>query len=190
MDSPSPRETNLRRAHPLAIALVERLRTRTHARILDVGSGSGRNTDALKAAGFAVHSVPDAQLATFSVPPDFDAAISTHALLHGTAVTVAELLARIAHALKAGAPFYATFASTRDARYGKGTRIDDETFAPREGDEKGVAHVYFNERRLRDLLAPHFTIESLEERNVDEIVGRWAHAEKPRGSVHWFVHAH
>ncbi|HKU68738.1 MAG TPA: hypothetical protein VJP85_13250 [Candidatus Baltobacteraceae bacterium] len=189
MDTPSPRETNLRRAHPLALALARRLHAQPHARVLDFGSGSGRNTAALEAAGFTVRSVPDAQVQTFRANREFDAAVGTHALLHGTPAAVSQMLRAIANALKAGAPLYVTFASVSDARYGKGTRIGDDTFAPDEGDERGVAHVYFRERGLRDILERDFVVESLDERNVDEIAGRWAHAQQPRGSVHWFVQA-
>lgn len=189
MDSTSPHGPELRRAHPLAIALIERLRVYPRARVLELGSGSGRNTAALEAAGFDVCSIPDAKLPSFSVPAGFDGAIATHAMLHGTPATVAGMVAATARALKSGGPFYATFASVQDARFGTGTKIDEQTFAPVDGDERGVAHVYFDEARLRVLLERHFTVESLRECSVDDVVGRWAHSQKPHGSVHWFVHA-
>jgi hypothetical protein len=189
MDSFSPRDTNLRRAHPLALALIERLRLQPHARVLDFGSGSGRNSAALQSAGFTVLAVPDALVETFCAERGFAGAISTHALLHGTPASVRDMLRAISDVLLAGAPLYATFASKADTRYGKGTHVDDDTFAPNEGDERGVAHVYFDERGLREMLDRRFVVESLQEHDVDEIAGRWAHAEKPRGSVHWFVHA-
>ncbi len=57
-----------------------------------------------------------------------------------------------------------------------------------EGDERGVAHAYFDRERLTALLEPHFSVESLEERAVDDVVGYWAHRDAPlRGAVHWFV---
>lgn len=189
MDPFSPRDTNLRRAHPLALALIERLRSQPHARVLDFGSGSGRNTAALQSAGFDVLAIPDAQVETFSVEPGFDGAISTHALLHGTPRAVRGMLHAIADVLQAGAPLYATFASKADSRYGRGTRVDEDTFAPDAGDEQGVAHAYFDERGLREMLGNEFVVESLQEHNVDDVAGRWAHAEKPQGSVHWFVRA-
>jgi hypothetical protein len=53
-----------------------------------------------------------------------------------------------------------------------------------------VPHVFFDESRLRALLAPWFEIEALEETSVDEIAGAWAHREKPlERSVHWLVEA-
>lgn len=176
-------------AHPLAVALIERLRSCPSARVLEIGSGSGRNTAALIDAGFSVEAVPDRSAGEFSAAYGFDAALSTHGLLHGAPPAIAHVLDLIASALKPNAPLYATFGSTADARYGKGTRLDEDTFAPDEGDEIGVAHAFFGGRKLREMLERGFTIESMEERAVDEIVGAWAHAERPQGSVHWIVRA-
>ena len=117
----------------------------------------------------------------------FDATLSTHALLHGTPDRIAALVAAIVADLKVDAPLYATFGSKRDARFGKGSRLAPSTYAPDTGDEAGVAHTYFDETALRKLLTPYFIIESLAERQVDEIVGRWAHATQPEGSVHFFL---
>lgn len=179
----SPNPDNLR-PHPLAAALAERLRPQPRARVLEIGTGSGRNRAALAAAGFEVCSAN----ADSELPLDaFDGALTTHALLHGTRESIAASLARIAAALRSGAPFYATFGAKRDARYGKGNRIAPDTFSPETGDEAGVAHTYFDEAGLRALLEPYYVVESMEEAEVDEIVGRWAHADPPRGSVHLFV---
>ncbi|MBV9233813.1 MAG: methyltransferase domain-containing protein [Candidatus Eremiobacteraeota bacterium] len=180
-------------AHPLAQRLIGRLANDAGARILEIGTGSGRNTRALRDAGFSVVTINDARFASPDAPAagaDFAAAISTHALLHGDSETVAHATRRIAWALKPGAWLYGTFGSSRDARFGQGQRIDDCTFAPLQGDERGVPHVYFNERRLRALLEPYFGVESLEEHDVDRVAGSWAHRERPlSGAVHWFATA-
>lgn len=173
----------------MAVELIERLHQQ-HAQILEIGCGGGRNTAALRAAGFSVHAVADEPAGAFSAQASrFDAALSTHALLHGTPASIASIVRAIAGSLHPGAPFYATFASKADARYGTGTRVTEDAYAPDEGDERGVAHTYFDEISLRALLDPDFTVEALEERDVDDVVGRWAHAQQPRGSVHWFVRA-
>lgn len=189
MDTPSPRESNLRRPHPLAAQLIERLRALPHARVLDLGSGSGRNSEALQQAGYDVFIVPDERVNDFRAVGQFDAAVSTHALLHGTPHTIAQTLSALVHALKTDALLYATFGSKADARYGKGTQVDTDAFAPDSGEEAGVAHAYFDEAGLRELLERWFIIDSIEERAVDDVVGSWAHAERPQGSVHWFVRA-
>ncbi|HWT04761.1 MAG TPA: hypothetical protein VN224_03315, partial [Xanthomonadales bacterium] len=61
-------------------------------------------------------------------------------------------------------------------------------FAPGEGAELGIPHAYFDRDGVIELLLG-FTIESMEEVDVDEIVGRWAHADDDEvaGRVHWFV---
>lgn len=181
MTEHSPGESKLR-PHPLASALAERLR-HSHARILEIGTGSGRNRAALLAAGFEVASHDEAP----QTPSGFDAAISTHAFLHGTPERIAEGLTRVAGSLKPAAPFFATFASVRDARYGKGVRLGSSTFAETDGDEPGVPHTYFTESQIREILEPLFTIESLEEVNVDELAGKWAHSAPSSGRVHFFL---
>jgi len=115
----------------------------------------------------------------------YDAALCTHAFLHGTPSEVASLLQDARRALHPGAPLYATFGSRRDARYGAGRQVAQGTFASETGDEAGVAHCFFDEDALRALLAPLFLVSQLEERGVDRIAGRWAHGSVPlAGAVH------
>ena len=180
--------------HPLAAALIERLQSRPKSRILDFAAGRGRNTKALLAAGLTVVAVEDAAAASKTpfdgVEGSFDAVISTHGLLHGIPAAIASRLDEIADRLESKGLLYATFGSTRDARFGEGERIDDSTFAPSDGDERGVAHAYFDREKMGTLLKRHFEIESLDEHVVDDIAGRWAHSARPLDSaVHWFVKA-
>jgi len=175
----------------LALALIHALGT-PPARILDVGTGSGRNARALRAAGHHVDALDESAVA-YELPSlcdgNYDAIISTHAFLHGNSAGASQNIAAAHAALSASGLFYATFASVRDARFGAGTQVDAQSFAPLDGDEAGIAHVYFNAGQLRALLQPHFEITSMDEHAVDAIVGRWAHVEQPAGSVHWFVQA-
>ena len=160
--------------------------------VLDFASGSGRNSVALEAAGLHVLRIDDV---TASSPAPFAgsegpfaAAISTHGLLHGTLLNITATLDAIAALLEPGGLLYATFGSEQDARYGVGERRDDATYAPLAGDEAGVPHTFFNRDTLTALLEPRFTIESLEERTVDDVAGNWAHSGRPLlNAVHWFV---
>lgn len=179
-------------AHPLAQRLIERHGGDSDARVLELGTGSGRNLRALRAAGLSVVSLNDATAsssdAIATLDGGFSAALSTHALLHGTASSLPEMVRAIAKKLKPDSCLYATFGSSRDARFGCGERIDDRTYAPLDGDERGIAHMYFDEQNLRALLEPRFTIEALEERDVDRVAGSWAHSHRPLSeAVHWFV---
>lgn len=188
MPPDSPSEARFRAPHPLAERLIARCPR--GSRILEIGTGSGRNAAALAAAGLRCRSI--AEDAAIVLPADgaFDAALSTHALLHGTPAALAARLDEIARALRSGAPLLATFGSTDDARFGAGERIDDATWAPLDGDERGVAHVYFDEPRLRAMLERRFAIERAERVAVDAIAGSWAHPTAPlRAAVHWFVEA-
>lgn len=179
-------------AHPLPERLIEHLQHRPGALVLDFASGSGRNGAALRAAGFTVLAVDDRRAATTAplTPPDtaVAAAVSTHGLLHGTPQRIAAALGAIADSLENGGRLYATFGSVRDARFGQGERLGDWTFAPTEGDERGIAHTFYDRERLDALLRVYFTPESIEELDADRTAGAWAHAERPlQGSVHWFV---
>ncbi|HEV3139921.1 MAG TPA: methyltransferase domain-containing protein [Vicinamibacterales bacterium] len=187
--------------------LIERLER--DSIVLEIGTGSGRNTRALLDAGIAVTTVEDdaeramRAAAAFENAPctvlrsaytqipakaaTFDGALSTHAFLHGTTVKIATMVRTVALLLKSGGLFYATFGSTHDARYGKGDRVEEQTFAPASGEEQGIPHAYFTQEGLRALLEPWYAIESVSERNVDDVVGAWAHPARPAGSVHWFV---
>ena len=187
MTPDSPERASIRLAHPLAIAAIERLRHFTNARVLELGAGSGRNTAALLAAGLRVDALAEGQEIT-DRSGRYAAVLSTHALLHGTPVTIAGHAERIAAALHSGGLLFATFGSVRDARYGVGVPLDAYTFAPASGDELGVPHAFFDEVRLRALLVTGFTIESLAEHCVDAIAGHWAHPqERLRDARHWFV---
>jgi hypothetical protein len=82
---------------------------------------------------------------------------------------------------------YLTLGSIKDARYGLGIPLDERTFAPGEGDEAGIPHAYFDRDGVLEILFG-FEIASLEEVDVDEIAGRWAHpTDEIAGRVHWFA---
>jgi hypothetical protein len=175
----------------LAAALIKRLHFSPESRILDFAAGSGRNGDALRNAGFTVVAIADegaSATAVSALSGRFAAALSTHGLLHGTPASIEASVRAIFQRLERDGLLYATFGSTRDARFGTGERIDDSTFAPADGDERGIAHAYFNREQLLALLAHRFEVESLTEHAVDEIVGSWAHRTRPlAGAFHWFA---
>ncbi len=177
--------------HPLAAALIKRLHFRPESRVLDFAAGSGRNGDALRRAGFTVVAIRDdaASEATVSaLAGRFDAVLSTHGLLHGVPRSIEARVRVIASRLDTDGLLFATFGSKRDLRFGRGERIDDSTFAPEGGDERGVPHAFFDRHQLRALLEPYFEIESLQEQGVDDVAGSWAHRERPlAGASHWFV---
>ena len=179
-------------AHPLAERLIESIREHPlDGPVIEVGTGSGRNTRALVAAGIPVVEVRDDMLYT-QLPGTremYGAALSTHAYLHGTEAKLRAGIAELRRVLMPGARIFVTLGSFKDARYGLGVPFDERSFAPGEGAEIGIPHAYFDRDGVLELLFG-FTIDALEEVEVDEIVGRWAHADDEiAGRVHWFVQA-
>ena len=180
-------------AHPLARQLLAHVADRPlDGPVIEVGTGSGRNTRALVDAGVQVVSVPDDVLYT-QLPGTHDnyaAALATHGYLHGTTAKLRAGFAELRRVLHADAPIFVTLGSIADARYGLGIPFDERSFAPGEGDEAGIPHAYFDRDGVNEILEGFFTVEAAEEVDVDEIVGRWAHAENDiAGRVHWFVRA-
>lgn len=178
--------------HPLAQRLIERLQSHPHGRVLDFGSGSGRNAEALRRAGFAVIAIDDAAVAAglqfADIDGSFAAAISTHGMLHGSANAIAARVRTIAECLEHRGLFFATFGSVHDTRFGRGRQIDESTFAPTGGDERGIPHVYFDRCQLLETIEAHFDVDSLEHHGVDSIAGAWAHRQRPlNGAAHWFA---
>ena len=137
--------------HPLTQRLIERLPSPPPNPILDFAAGSGRNGEALRRAGFSVISISDDVAASPSplagIADPLSAALTTHGLLHGTSAAIAARVRAIGDRLEPGGLLYATFGSTRDERFGCGARLDDATYAPVDGDERGVAHTYFDDAR-------------------------------------------
>jgi hypothetical protein len=192
MPPSSPEDEATIRPHPLARALIDRLGSSRRAAVIDFAVGSGRNSAALREAGFTVFPVDDAAAQSNRPMPSQKAActalLSSHGFLHGTRQAIEERLHRVAQWIEPGGLLYATFGSTNDARFGTGDRIDASTFAPNDGDERGVAHAFFTEPELCALLQPVFDVELMEERAVDEVAGAWAHRQRPLSrAVHWFV---
>jgi hypothetical protein len=190
LNAPSPSTP-----HPLAQQLVELHEAlRFAGPILEIGAGSGRNSRFLRARGLEVIATSDDDLYT-QLPGGrhaYAAALSTHGYLHGTTAKLRVGFAELQRVLKPGAPLFLTLGSINDARYGFGEPADDDehTFAPGDGPEKGIPHAYFDHDSVLALLTPGFTVTTLEEVDVSEIVGRWAHGDEPTtGMRHWFVEA-
>jgi hypothetical protein len=178
----------------LAQALVEYLRETPGARVLEFASGRGRNTEALRAAGLIAVAIDDPTAASpfpfAGIEGPFAGALSTHGLLHGSRETVSSNLHAIVGLLEPGAWLCATFGSVRDARFGIGSRVDAFSYAPEDGDERGVAHAFFDRVDLRAALERGFEIRSMHEGDAGGTAGQWAHPERPLSdAIHWFVTA-
>jgi hypothetical protein len=179
--------------HPLAERLIARYRALgATLPIIEIAAGAGRNTRAFEAAGIPVVATRDDEAYT-QLPGERDAyaaAFSSHGYLHGASAKVRAGIAELRRVLVAGAPVFLTFGSIHDERFGFGEAFDEWTFAPGDGPEKGIPHAYFERDTIVELLHG-FTVESLDEVDATDIVGRWAH--DPDGEQlpirHWFATA-
>lgn len=116
----------------------------------------------------------------------FDAALSTHGFLHGTAASVRAALAELAGLLVSGAPCFLTLGSTGDPRFGRGVAADAQTWAPAEGSEAGVPHAYFDRAQALGALGAFAAAEVTR----GSAAGTWAHdPHEAERIVHWFVRA-
>lgn len=178
-------------AHPLAAELATLYRERgLTGPIVEIAAGSGRNTRFFVERGIPIVSTRD-DAAYTQVPGGrnlYAAALSTHGYLHGTVAKLRLGFAELRRVLRPGAPIFITLGSIKDPRFGLGVAVDDVTFAPGDGDEAGIPHPYFDRDGVLDVLQPAFTVEAHVERNVDDIVGRWAHTALAE-RWHWFVRA-
>ncbi len=210
IENDTPGATGAPVPHPLALELANALAP--GARVLLLGVGSGRNVPCLLGAGARVDAVeedPDRARAAlerfagegrvritrgrYSGPlaftGGFDAALSTHALQHGSLAQVAAAVGAARNRLRPGALFFLTLGSKRDPRYASGRRIDANVVAPRDGAEAGVPHVFLDESEVVTLLAG-FDLDSVVEDSAAETAGTWAHtADEARTLVHFFVRA-
>ncbi len=184
MSVPSPQTV-----HPLALQLAEHYRAREpRSPIIEIAAGSGRNTRSFIELGIPIVATRDDEAYT-QLPGGralYAAALSTHGYLHGTQAKLRLGFAELRRVLRPGAPVFITLGSVRDARFGLGVPIDDTTFAPGDGEEAGIPHAFFDRDGVIEVLTPSLRVESLEEHNVDNLVGRWAHAA-PLDMWHWFV---
>ena len=187
MSAPSPQMP-----HPLAtdLALLYRKQPLSGS-VIEIAAGSGRTTRFLVESGIPVVSTRDDESYT-QLPGgrgSYAASISTHGYLHGTIPKLRLGFAELRRVLRPGAPIFITLGSIHDARFGLGIAYDEATFAPGDGAEAGIPHVYFDRAGAIEVLAPAFTVALLDEVEVDAIVGRWAH-ESPSGMCHWFAVAY
>jgi len=179
--------------HPLAERLIHAyLAAQLSGPVLEIAAGRGRSTQAFVAAGIPIVATADADPYT-QLPgtrDEYAAAFSSHGYLHGAAAKVRAGFAELRRVLRPGAPAFVTLGSIHDERFGFGEALDEWTFAPGDGPEKGVPHAYFDRDEIQRLLAG-FKIDALEEVDAAEIIGTWAHPpdERPPRILHWFVNA-
>ncbi|HEC63610.1 MAG TPA: class I SAM-dependent methyltransferase [Candidatus Acetothermia bacterium] len=164
-------------------------------RVLDLGCGAGRHLVFLAREGFEVHGL-DASAEALKISrsrlrkenlsatlvradmrnipyPDgtFDAVIAIASLYHGTLADLRQTLAEIQRVLRPGGMALLEFKSKRSFRYGRGKKIEPETYVAETGEDAGILHHYSDQDEIERLLAGFVILEINHlERRVE---GKW-----------------
>lgn len=154
--------------------------------VLDVASGSGRHSIALAERGLLVDGFDLSPVAVaiatnearerklcctfrladmFGVFPyaanTFDAAVCVQAIYHGYRSNMMRALAEVSRVLKPGSLFFFTISqnkrrATLGARTYHAAKIDEKTFLPLSGRERGLVHFYPSRQDILEMLQPQF----------------------------------
>ena len=81
----------------------------------------------------------------------FHGAFSWNALHHNTIENIEKAVANIYDSLCDGGMFMASLVSTKAGGYGRGRKIEENTFVSEEGYEAGVPHHYFDYAGIKEL---------------------------------------
>lgn len=160
-------------SHPDMPKLVRLFRERGVKRILDLGCGSGRHLLFLAKRGFHVYGFDasptairiaktwlkdeglNAHLKVWDMNRKlpyrnkfFDALISTQAIHHNTPRNIKAVIREIKRILRRDGVIFVTVpkGKTQAKRFRK---IEERTYVPLDGTEKGIPHYYFNRESIK-----------------------------------------
>lgn len=93
---------------------------------------------------------------------EFDITISRAVINHGTLQDMKKVVYEVARTTRKGGLFFVTFSSERASDWKKGTEVlEDVTYIPAEGPEKGLIHTFLSAANAAALLEPFFIIDKL-----------------------------
>ena len=169
----------------IVVSLASILEKRKAKRILDLGCGSGRHVIYLAERGFEAYGadisetglkLTNKRLRSRKLEAEiikcdmkslpyvrscFEAVICVQTIYHQKLRGIQETISDVHRVLKRNGLFLANFHSRRSGKYGKGIKVEENTFKQENGAEKGVLHHFIDENELRELLED-FEIVDLE----------------------------
>jgi ubiquinone/menaquinone biosynthesis C-methylase UbiE len=170
------REYSLEKPDEIVVNLASVLEKRKAKRVLDLGCGAGRHVIYLADRGFEAHGADiseiglkltrkrlrnrklkaeimrcDMKLMPY-VDSCFDAVICVNTVYHQKLKEIQKTISEIHRVLKEKGLLLTNFHSKRSSKYGKGIRVEENTFMQENGPEKGILHHFVDENELRELL--------------------------------------
>jgi ubiquinone/menaquinone biosynthesis C-methylase UbiE len=183
----------------IVVSFAKLLKKNKKSRILDLGCGAGRHHVYMAKQGFEVHGVDISKvglnltkkrlkrhrLAGHLIKSDmkmlpytnscFDAVICLHTIYHQKLEEIQETISEVQRILRKKGLVLLNFLSKRTYSYGKGMKIEENTFVEQESVEKGVLHYFADKEEVEHLLG-NFKIVNLElsEKEVEgKLRSRW-----------------
>lgn len=171
--------------------------------ILDLGCGAGRHLKYLAENGYAAFGmdiseygleackslcvqnelIPLLARADMVALPyasnAFDAVISIHVIFHNPKSLILQTISEIKRVLKPGGRTLLTFNSTYSSRYGTGEKLEEGTYIPDIGRDRGIPHHFSDLADLAGLLTGFKVLSVNLSENVDD----------DHRSSHWIVAA-
>jgi len=160
----------------LVIQFTKFLKDQQTERILDLGCGAGRHLVYFAKQGFETHgidvsktglqkaknSLKAVKLNASLIKCDmkalpyigdcFDAVISLYTTYHNTKQGIKDTIAETHRTLRKKGYLLLNFHSRRSGKFGKGIRIEEDTFMQDYGPEKGILHHFVDEDEIYELL--------------------------------------
>lgn len=168
-------------------------------RVLDLGCGAGRHPVYMAQVGFEAYGIDTSEtglnlakerlarqnLSAHLVKCDmkmlpyvgscFNAIVSLNAVYHQRLEGIQQTISEMRRILKKGGFLLTNFLSKRTYSYGKGAKIEENTFIEQDGVERGVLHHFTNKEELERLFESFKIIDvRLSERMVEgKLRSRW-----------------
>ncbi|MGQ9530448.1 MAG: class I SAM-dependent methyltransferase [Candidatus Bathycorpusculaceae bacterium] len=183
----------------IVIQFATLLEKNKKVRVLDLGCGAGRHTIYMASKDYEIHGIDisatglnltkerlkrqglEAYLAKCDMKTlpymgsCFDAVISLHAIYHQKLEGIQKTISEIHRILRKNGLLLINFLSKRTYSYGKGVKVEENTFVMEEGPEEGVFHHFCDEEELKYLFRSfHIVNLELVEKEVEgKLQSRW-----------------